>query len=523
MKKVLKITGALLWVAMLSMTNARGQQAGDIDSTWADSGWLLGGHVLNMGEEFTKIHKISNDRFMLIGQTRSDQVHMDMLLVMYNADGTLYTDFANQGVLTFDISLGGNDAAFDFVELWDGKFLIIGAAEKAQSVEMVLIRTLQDGTIDNSFGTNGIARYDAGPGTLSVPNSIAVSSGNNIFVGAQILDGTTFNFSVFKFTQGGGTDITYGDNGISTIAIGSANCFFKAMHVTADEEIIFIGNLEFAHSQNAFMSKLDASGALDADWADGGTFMYSPATMNYFNDLYVDETGSFYIAGHHGIDYNINGFIRKFESSGLPDVSFATNGKITMDIGSTNGVYYTNIKRKADGNYLVTGKAFGQSLNKIHAFTFDANGAGDCEFSCAGVYHDLPMEVTKMSQDLLEIMDDGSILTGGIIRSPEFTGQKAYLAKLLIENQTVSVFHHEIEKLQLTVYPNPTTSEFYIKNSENLEILRVSLFSLEGRMVQHWTGSLNSYPINSALPNGNYIAKIVTNQGVSSQMITIGK
>ncbi len=518
--KKMKITLSAFLIAstLLNGANVNAQQAGDIDVNWATNGWLMDDHVANEGEIFTSIKKISNDRFIMAGY--SNDANMNMLLAMYNSDGTLDVSFGNQGVTTIDVSIGANDASFDIVELWDGKILVAGSTTGAQSVELVVLRLLADGQIDNSFGTAGQVRYDAGPGSWSIPSTIAVSGSNNIFIGASIFTGASSDFSVIKLTQGGGFAANFGTNGIATIVENSSDDDIKAMHITASEEVIFVGNIDFGATQSGVVAKLDVNGDLDVTFNTIGFVEYDNSTMNYFNDLIVDDMGGIIVAGHEGSGDNVDGLIIKYISDGSLDLPFGTNGKIVMDIGATNGIYYNQIAEKADGNYIVTGQAYGQSMNQIHAFGFDPTGESDCEMNCAGVYHDFTISVASMEQTLLEVMNDGSVLTGGYLTSQDFTGENMFLVKLLTDVQLADVNNFG-GGANILLYPNPTSNNFTIDGVNASDVLNVTLMDMNGRILQTWNGAASSsYELNN-VSTGNYIVQLVTNKGTATKRIAV--
>lgn len=521
--KTMKITLSMLLLSggLFNTQQCKAQQAGDIDVNWATNGWLMDDHVANEGEIFTSIKKISNDRFMMVGH--SNDANMNMLLAMYNSDGTLDVSFGNQGVLKIDLSIGANDASFDIVELWDGKILVAGSTTGAQSVELVVLRLLADGQIDNSFGTAGQVRYDAGPGSWSIPSTIAVSASNNIFIGAGINTGVSFDFSVIKLTQGGGFAANFGTNGVATILENASNDRLKAMHITATEEVIFAGNINYGGSQSGILAKLDVNGDLDVNFNTLGYVEYSSSQMNYFNDLIIDDLGSILVTGHEGNGDDVDGIVIKYVSDGTLDLTFATNGMITIDIGAANGIYYHNIDRQADGGYIVTGKAYGQSLEQIHAFTFDANGSPDCEFSCGGVYHDFTIQIVDMEQTLLEVLDDGSIITGGYITSPDFIGENMYLVKILNENELVSIDNIKTEENSISVYPNPTNGNFNILNKNQDKLQSIHLISFEGRIIQTWEDEQISYELPQGITNGTYLVQITTSEGTLTKKLVVNK
>jgi uncharacterized delta-60 repeat protein len=519
MKKMNITLSALLTMGTVFFTaNSYSQQAGDIDVNWANSGWLMDDHVANDGEVYSSLKKISNNRYMMVGRTNG--LNMDMLLALYNADGTLDTGFGNQGVSTIDVSLGAADGANDVVELWDGKFLVVGSTTGAQSVELVVTRLNTDGSIDNSFGTAGQVRYDAGAGSWFIPSTIKVTAGNNIFIGGSVYNGASWDFALVKLTQGGGFVASYGTNGVVTIDQALSEDELKAIHVTASEEVFLVGNANYGGTQSAILAKFDANGDLDLTFNTLGFVEYDDATFNYFNDLFVDASGNIYVTGHEGLGDDMNGIVLKYVTDGTPDLTFATNGKLVMDIGAANGIKYQKIAQKNDGNFIVTGPATGQSIDQIHAFSFTTDGTADCEFGCSGVYHDFTISTVSYTQNLLMIMDDGSVVTGGYLTSQDFVGENMYLVKLLIEEQTAGLEEVETSEVQVTIYPNPMSNYFTVE--ADAELLGLHLMDLNGRIIQNWENNSNFF-IEEHVSNGTYLLHIQTIKGNSTQKIQINK
>ncbi len=518
--KNLKITLSTFLIAgtLMCGNKSYAQVAGDIDVNWATDGWLMDDHVVNQGEIYSSLRKLSDDRFMMVG--RSNDANMNMILACYHADGTLDTSFGNQGVAIIDASIGANDGAFDIVELWDGKILVAGSTTGLESIELVVLRLEANGDMDYSFGNSGQVRYSGGVGSWCIPSKIVVSSSNNIFIGASINQGSTWDFVTFKLTQGGGFDANYGANGVSIILDNVSNEHLKSMHITPSEEVIFAGNLDYGANQSAILVKLTANGALDPAFGTMGFYKYENSTFNFFNDLLVDAQGHIIVVGHEGSGVNVDGIIMKFIPDGSLDLPFGFNGLLTMDIGVENGVYYNNIAQKADGNYIATGRAYGLSLQKIHAFTFDATGEADCEFACEGVYHDFDIEVTEMQQTLLAIMDDGSILTGGYLTSPDFVGENMFVTKLLIANQIVGLDNLTANDINIVVYPNPAAEYFQISGLENIDVVGVQLIDINGRIIQSWNEATTVYQLDN-LAKGNYFLQVITKNEAISQMLAI--
>jgi uncharacterized delta-60 repeat protein len=83
-----------------------------------------------------------------------------MLGIAYAAPGDLDTTFGTNGVATYD---GGNvDEGRKAILQPDGKIVVSGVTFNGTDGDVLVLRYNSDGTLDTTFGTNGVATYDSG-------------------------------------------------------------------------------------------------------------------------------------------------------------------------------------------------------------------------------------------------------------------------------------------------------------------------------------------------------------------------
>ncbi|MEX1193127.1 MAG: T9SS type A sorting domain-containing protein [Brumimicrobium sp.] len=515
---VLLISGLLFGFA-----NSIAQVPGEIDNDWGFSGWISTDHVTNKGEVFHDMITLENDGFLMIGQT--DSPDSDILLAKYNSDGTLNEDFGNNGVSKIDLSLGGNDLAFSAEILFDGKILLIGSTTTVNGIEIALVRLGENGGFDSSFGNNGVAQYSAGNNTWSFANNIKVLPDNSIIVGAYTLSNGDYNVSLLKFTQGGGLDLSFGDNGVFIFENLNTDDELTGMEVTDAGEIYTTWITDNGVNKAAILMKLDNTGALDNSFGSSGTdgiTEYFVAAENYFNDLKIDENGKIIVVGHEGSGDDFAGIIIRYNADGLIDQSFATNGKITLDIGASDGILLNNLEIIQDGKMLASGNASGQTLKQVYAFMFDEAGNSVCDFSaCSGMYASYTFAPVEYKGDLLALLSDGSILLGGHATSQDFVGEQMYVTKVFNVNQVADLSSQTVDESKISVYPNPTRSQFTIKLNKGEEIVETQLINPQGRTVQSWNEHATNFYLNGNIASGSYYIKVQTNKTVYTNNLTI--
>jgi uncharacterized delta-60 repeat protein len=142
-----------------------------------------------------------------------------------NADGTLDSSFGNMGMVRENLSGG----AFSIDVQDDGKFLIGGNKKGPGPGIGKVVRYLEDGTLDISFGLNGEVNFGSAARAVKVTDQGIVVSGTDWANRPSGYDGI-----VSQYSFSGELDTSFGQNGtlrygqgtghsigISAIAIGS--------------------------------------------------------------------------------------------------------------------------------------------------------------------------------------------------------------------------------------------------------------------------------------------------------------
>ncbi|MBA1290617.1 hypothetical protein [Pseudomonas japonica] len=178
----------------------------------------------------------SNGQLIVAGHSYLG-THADFSVVRFNADGTLDATFGKEGIATFDIA-EGHDFAHAVAVQADGKLLIAGNSEtSASDVDFSVIRLNQDGSLDTSFGDNGKAIFDfqAGPDTAQTIN--VRDDGRILLTGSGQNTAGNADFAALQLNPNGTLDTTFGDraDGLHYLTGGYGNNFLAG---TREDESI---------------------------------------------------------------------------------------------------------------------------------------------------------------------------------------------------------------------------------------------------------------------------------------------
>jgi len=184
-------------------------------------------------------------RILLCGERRngtgifgSSEAYLMRLL----ADGSMDASFGTDGM----VLLAGNYVFASGVHvevLDDGRLLLLVSVGDLEDAEVRIARLLPDGATDTSFGDNGVALVEAFGEWRPYALRLAVDAGGRIRVGAlfEDLDGVG-RVGSFALLPDGSLDATYGNNGLALVqpGVGSGEYDFPlAMLVDADGGLLF--------------------------------------------------------------------------------------------------------------------------------------------------------------------------------------------------------------------------------------------------------------------------------------------
>ncbi|MBK9014069.1 MAG: hypothetical protein IPM82_08240 [Saprospiraceae bacterium] len=161
-------------------------------------------------------------------------------MMRYNTDGSLDLGFGTNGVLT---NTTDNGAAFmnSLALQPDGKILRAGVNYKPSGtgLQMVVDRFLPDGQKDNSFGTNG--RFTYNDDNLDADGAMTLQPDGKVLVVA-----TSFqDITLFRLLENGSIDQGFGTNGYASHFISNS---FNPVTMQLDEylRIVVVGGTGFS-------------------------------------------------------------------------------------------------------------------------------------------------------------------------------------------------------------------------------------------------------------------------------------
>jgi uncharacterized delta-60 repeat protein len=295
--------------------------------------------------------------------------------------------------------------AYGFARQGDGKVIAVGRRVDRQNGdgELVAFRLATDGSLDDTFGTDGTFTWVNPSGRTSEARSLVIDpDGRIIIAGARhrlVGFDTITELVVLRLLPDGNLDPSFGGDGIyvgpdvayndqSLIARTPAGSYRVA--VTQAEGCRIIG--------------LDANGALDGAFGNGGIAALSSSGGDFSacNSLEALADGSLLVSGSAGE----HAFAARLLANGAPDPAFTADPAVAGSMTEA-----TAIRSAAGGKILVAGTGIkGASIMRLQA-----TGALDGFFGDGGqTWLDLPAPngSAPIVNDIA-VSDNGSVLAGG--------------------------------------------------------------------------------------------------------------
>ena len=300
------------------------------------------------------------------------------------APGDLDTTFSNDGKVTTDI--GTTDAGRAVAIQSDGKIVVAGTASNGSNNDIAVLRYTSAGVLDTSFSADGKVVVDI-DSKDDVGYSVAIQSDGKIVVaGASATDsfGLSFDFAVIRLTTSGSLDSTFGTNGIVTIGFGFGSDYATGLAIASDGDIVAVGYGSNGSNFDFAVARLTSAGVLDTAFdSDGKVLVPVGSGADYGHAVAIASDGDILVAGtsHKGSDDDIA--VVRLTSAGALATAFSADGKVTVAIGSGDDEA-RGIALLADGGIVIVGESGNGSNDDIAVVRLTSAGALDTTFSGDG-------------------------------------------------------------------------------------------------------------------------------------------
>jgi len=500
-----KITSILLITFGLTL-NA---QVGNLDTSFGDNGKTI--TSINNNEKGYSVAIQDDGKILIAGYTSNSTYGEDFICIRYNTNGTLDTSFGTNGIVETDIQTGSDDRAKSIAIQSDGKIVLAGYSDDGSERKATLVRYNSDGTMDNSFGTNGIVLTNFENGQQDLINIIKIHTltGKIIIGGESIISSTKSKPVLARYNSDGSLDTSFNTTGIKLLWVTNLDYQYKFsvedLEIKSNGKITAIGWRDFpsqSWSSDYWVCKVNSNGTMDTTFSTDGVTTYNGAFNGHDRgySMLLKTSSNIVIAGGAYIgDANYDFSIFEISSTGSV-VSSGTH----LDFGTTvitQDIAY-GLSEDNNGKYILVGSSGNSSNKSITLTRVNQDLTIDNSFGTSGKV------ITSFNSNALNEVFDVVIQNDNKIVVVGYTGNNIVVARYIVE-ENLSVNDQFIN--EYSIYPNPTTEFIMINSNENKH--KIIIYNSLGQIVKNT--KLNNNKINvSNLIKGIYYIKINNSKGL---------
>ncbi|WP_396160474.1 T9SS type A sorting domain-containing protein [Flavobacterium sp.] len=404
--------------------------------------------------------KIINNSIYLFGKIVNTNVNSEDGFVLKISENGIYdTSFGLNGISK--INLGEDENIFDFSIDDSGKLFCTAKKTNSSSSRIVTFKLLSNGSIDTSFGTNSFKEHifnSLAQSGADVNKIIKVSDGYLLIgktIHTEVLNNYTYfnsNIAIAKVDENGNYVTSFGTNGIKLIHLTTSLDLYsiKDAQLVNSNLYINISQASSFSSQGRYLKKIDIN--------NFQTIFNVP--IYYDSNFKLDVNENIYVVGINRCNSGpcIRSFmLKKFNSSGNVDTSFAQNG--------------------------------------IYTYSFPG------------------LSVKDYQSSVVNLEEDGKIVVGGYVFRNYYNANNVVigpfygLSSIRIEQGVLNNESFDLDE-NITIFPNPVTDNLNVICKE--EIKEIKIFDLQNKLIL----KTNKFDNNSLdvrkLDAGLYIVVIST-------------
>ncbi len=285
-------------------------------------------------------------------------------IVRLMPDGSLDTNFANNGVFQDGDT---TSTVYQIVVLEDGSIFAVGVIINSGSGVNIskIIKLKPNGEPDSSFGNNGIITSQYGFHSV-ITRRVKLTSDGKFLVGGYVsvnVSGTNeAKLLLMKFNTNGTLDESFGDDGIALH--NSSTKSLQDFELTPDGKIVAIGNID-TNSTGTYgdfiVTRFNTDGSLDETFGESNGFTRESFDIyaEYVYNLKILPDNKIYVTGSFWDFTHTSGLLCRFDENGFIDEEFGEDGAFSFFTTTVTGLSSTpDMKLVLTGQNQTSGSNF---------------------------------------------------------------------------------------------------------------------------------------------------------------------
>jgi uncharacterized delta-60 repeat protein len=343
---------------------------GDLDPTFGSGGIVttdFGG-----GDDVLRAMAVQPDGKMVLAGWSGEHVAVARL----NANGMPDSSFGQGGSAVIDAGPHVRPNEYQFAGAAaiqpDGRIVVVGGSGSS----FLALRLRSDGAIDTTFGESGFVRVSLASGWA---NAVVVQpSGSIVMAGPAGVE-----FGLVRLLPDGSLDSTFGLDGIVQTPVegrGVVNAMAQA-----GDDLVVAGAIAKRYSRTLVVARYGPDGTLVESFGDAGLAVASGcAGWSEAHAIAVDSVGHLVVAGTCGTRQE-RLEVTRFAADGTADTGFGTDGVVITDTKQGYQDVGYSVALDGSGRILVAGLAQSSPSDDWLVARYRDDGALDRSFGARGI------------------------------------------------------------------------------------------------------------------------------------------
>lgn len=476
-------------------------QSGILDTSFNGNGIVTGNYTT--GNNSADAMVLQPDGKIIVAGATGVSSSIKIGVSRHNPDGSLDSTFGDNGKAIFG-SGWIKSFAKDLKLQEDGKIVMAGYRWNNSTGDFIMLRLNPNGSLDNTFGTNGIAIIDGGQ--TEVAESFDIDNNGDFIISGYVED----HFAMAKVKSNGSVDINFGNGGWVVTPFADFASYSHDTIVSSVDGRIILGGMILDGYQNKYeyaLAVYHPDGTLDTTFGDQGKLHFHVGIDNDFGMRILElKNGQILIGGHSWyatspLRYEVA--VARLNTNGSLDTTYGTNGIFKTRLVENGTSYLAGITLQEDGKLVLTSTANEGNTYNFGLARVTENGELDTTFGEGGkVFTHIPNSTYGESYNI-GIQPDGKIVVSGDTELPGLLIQY-FIARY--QDKTLAV--QNVESAIAQLYPNPATDYINLEFAKSGKEYDVEIFNMVGQKVMIAKAAHKTVINVSSLEKGSYFVNL---------------